>query len=128
MDNDSSTRNVVFSTSWNWGSYEYNPISIFGKVKQFNFSDTSYIISNNFSPFAGELLDTYLMVSLNYSDLDGVEYDKIKKRRKIKNIGFYLFAKTNFEEDLKFSYELWPHRENQTKTLENLSNKLFISK
>lgn len=124
----SLTRNVVFSTTWNWGSYENNPLNNFGKVKQFNFSDTPYIISNNFSPFAGELLDTYLMVSFNYKDFNGVEYDNMKIRRKIKNIGFYLLAKTNFEEPLDILCELWPHRENQTKTVENYSNKLVISK
>lgn len=61
MNFSSPTKKYVFSTTWRWASFD--------SFERKNLSESEFIFSNNFSPFAGQLIDAYLMVALNYKKL-----------------------------------------------------------
>ncbi len=92
---------MFFSTTWQWGSFD--------SLEQKNLSNSSFIISNNFSPFSGKLLDVYLMVDLLYIDINTNTNINQNKKHLLENVSFYVLIKTYFENIIKVSFELEPY-------------------
>lgn len=120
MNFSSPTKKYVFSTTWRWASFD--------SFERKNLSDSEFIISNNFSPFAGQLIDAYLMVALNYKKIENKTNISQKNRHFLENVSFYLLLKTYFDDPIKISYEIEPYQNSQNnKKIEIWLQKLVIS-